>query len=223
MSQPLLSILIPTVIGREELFNSLRNEVHTQACTIQGGDNCSGFMYEDFCITGVLYECGVELVYFRDDKSISVGEKRDWLYKKASGIFSWMIDDDDGIHKSAIQLILDAIKSNPETDCIGFKELCNINGEIKYSNFSYGYADWFGDGKLLPDGFHHHRTPFFKTPIRTLICQQVGVADMRYGEDHDFSRRIKPLLKSEVYIDEFIYHYNHISTNHEERYGFNRD
>lgn len=195
----MLSILIPTTIDRREQFVKLKEEFTRQV--LEGG-----------------FMDSVEIKFFEDNKEISVGLKRNELYKSAKHKYSLQWDSDDWPHPQAIELILEA--SQKGADCITYKEHCTMDGEVKFSNFSLQYNDWDGEGSnILSDGFHFQRTPFFKTPILTSICQQVGVADMRYAEDHDFAKRVKPFLKTEVHIDEFIYLYNHSSTEFNERYG----
>lgn len=191
-----LSILIPTVVGREFSYQKLRKELQRQI------DNHS-------------YHNMVEIHGKCDNKEMSVGAKRDWLYETAQGLFSWMVDDDDMIHNEGIRYVIDAIDYNPKADCIGFKENCMINGKQESSIISLKYKEWADNF----DGFDHVRTPFFKIPIRTDLCQGTGVADMRYGEDHDFAKRIYPMLGTETFINEEIYFYIHNSTEHNERYG----
>lgn len=198
----LLSILIPTTVDRREQFLKLKEEFTRQ---VQEG----GFMDS------------VEIKFCEDNKEISIGLKRNMLYNAANGKYSVQWDSDDWIHPEAVKMILEAAKKGP--DAITYKEHCTMDGEIKFSNFSLTYPDWNGEGSnILDDGFHFQRTPFFKTPILTSICQQIGVADIRWSEDHDFARKIKPLLKTEVHINEFIYLYMHESSNFEERYGIEK-
>lgn len=195
----LLSILIPTTIDRKEATAKLKAELKRQI--IEGS-----------------YQDSVEIKSMEDNKEMSVGAKRNLLYNAAKGRYSVQWDSDDWIHPLAVKMIIEAAKQLP--DCITYKEHCTINGEIKFSNFSNEYPDWNGEGNnVLSDGFHFQRTPFFKTPIRTDLCQKVGVGDIRWSEDHDFAKRIKPVLNSEVHIDEFIYFYQHESSNFKTRYG----
>lgn len=190
-----LSILIPTVIERAEQFHKLRTFLLRQIIDFELEDK-------------------VEIIFKQDNKEISVGKKRDLLYGEANGEYSWMIDDDDTVHYQAIPLIID--KLNGIVDCVGFKELCIFDGKrVESSNFSLQYGGWADN----EDGFNHVRTPFFKTPIKTALCKHVGVIDNRFGEDHDFAIRIKPYLKTEAYIDEFLYIYRHNSSPHNQRYG----
>lgn len=199
----LLSILIPTTVDRRNEFLKLKEEFKRQVS--EGG-----------------FADSVEIKWLEDNKQMSVGAKRDLLYKSAKGKYSLQWDSDDWIHPLGIKLILEAAKQG--ADCITYQEHCAMDGEIKFSNFSLEYPDWNGEGNnVLSDGFHFQRTPFFKTPILTSICQEAGVGDIRWSEDHDFARRIKPLLKTEAHIPEFIYLYQHSSTEFNERYGFNKD
>lgn len=190
-----LSILIPTVIERAAEFHKLRQFLFRQIIDFELEDK-------------------VHIDYEQDNKEMSVGKKRDLLYRRARGEYSWMIDDDDWVHYNALPLIIDRLDG--KVDCVTFKELCIFDGKrVESSNFSLQYGGWADN----EDGFNHVRTPFFKTPIKTSLCTLVGVNDQRFGEDHDFAQRIQPYLKTEAYIDEFVYIYRHNSSPHNERYG----
>lgn len=196
MSQILLSILIPTVLERAAQFHKLRQYINRQLV--------------DYELTDV-----VEILFIQDNKEMTIGEKRSKLYRMAHGIYSWQIDDDDWLHPEALPRVIDELK-NEDCDCVGYKELCIFDGKrVESSNFSIRYGGWADN----VDGFNHVRTPFFKTPIKTRLCLQCPIPHSRFGEDHEFSRMIYPLLEKENYIDEFIYHYLHNTTPHNERYG----
>lgn len=199
MSQPLLSILIPTTIERHEQWHILTTKINSHQSVKDGL---------------------VEEISDHAGKEMPIGEKREKMYKYANGLYSWQIDDDDDIAEDAIERILDIIKVANNPDCITFQELCFINGEQFTSNFSLRYDDWEGDGsRLLSDGFHYHRTPFFKCVIRTDIARSVPIPHIRFGEDHQWAQALKPHLQTEVHIPRNIYFYQHVSTNFNERYG----
>lgn len=217
---PLLSILIPTVVGREEQFKKLvwetiRNQTEFNIC-IQG-------RYGQFEGGTEMKLREVEILYLKDNKEITIGEKREQLYQIANGKYSWMLDDDDSIASNAIQLILEAIKSNPDVDCITFEENCMMNGKYYKSNHSLEYPDWYGDGShLLADGFHYHRTPFYKDVIKTEIAKSVPFQHIRYGEDHLWSIDLKPKLASEIHINKELYYYIYEpKEDFNTRYGLN--
>lgn len=193
----LLTICFPTVVGREKQFEYIFNKIGNQVRDL-----------------GLIEE--INAVHFKDNKEISIGAKRDSLYKNCTGLFAVQIDDDDDVADDYVATVYNAIKANPDVDCIGYMERCIMDGVTKYSKISHRFEDW----ATKPDGFE--RTPFFKVPIRTALCQQVGVADLRFGEDHDFARRIKPLIKTEFFIDRAMYYYTGNSLTaeqHKERYG----
>jgi len=203
MTQPiLLSILIPTVVGREKQYKHLLNRIMKSG---NGFDILSG---------------RVEYIKFCDNKEMTIGEKRERLYQMANGLYSWQIDDDDDISDNAIELILNAIKSNPDVDVISFEEYVNMDGKEYRSNHAAIYSGWEGDGNsIFPDGFHFHRTPFFKSVIRTELAKSIPIQKIRFGEDHAFANDLHPLIKSEFHISEPLYRYIHRSSDHNTRYG----
>lgn len=194
----LLTICTPTVVGREENIERLLESINQQ---YKGDD--------------------IEIIIEKDNKEMTIGAKRNLMHQKAKGLFTWTIDDDDNIR--LLSLVMKIIfEHGKDIDCIGFKELCVFNGKkVESSAFSLRYADWADN----VDGYNHVRTPFFKTPIRTSIVKSTPVEDIRFGEDHAFARAIKPKLKAEYFIDEFIYIYQHKDEGkgHEHRYGFYQD
>jgi glycosyltransferase involved in cell wall biosynthesis len=193
-----LSICIPTVVGREIGFERLLNEVNNQIKTNK-------------------LEKGVQVVVEKDNKQISIGAKRQKMLEKAKGLFTVQLDDDDWIEKDYVKTIYDA--TFEPVDCIGYHEYCTFDGRNpQKSDFSIKYPAW-KDFNPPVNGFHHARTPFFKTPIRTDICLKVGVKDMRFGEDHDFAIRVYPYLKKEHYINRVMYLYRYKTEEHKKKYG----
>ena len=194
----LLSICIPSVIGRELSCSKLIENINRQ---IKEGQ------YEEF----------VELIVDKDNKEVSIGFKRQRMYLKCKGLFAVQIDDDDNIAEDYIKTFFDNF--DPKVDCYGYQELCNFDRSTqKKSDFSIKYKKWY-ELKLPVNGFNHFRTPFCKSPIKTKLCQEVGVEDMRFGEDHSFAIRIYPFLKKEIYIDKIMYLYQFTSENHNSKYG----
>ena len=189
-----LSILIPTTIDREKEFSALWAFLHNIL-------DLHDFHNE------------VQLLYAIDNKEMSIGAKRQWLYEQAEGRYSWQIDSDDCIAADAIPLILEAIKE--DADCITFQEKCIIDGVESISDIRLHYSDWCES----EFGYDHIRTPFFKTPIKTEICRKVPVPDLRFGEDHVWAKAIKIYIQSETYIPKMLYYYTRISSDHNTRYG----
>lgn len=199
INKPLLTIQVPTVIGREKEFEKLRDEIFRQGQEI-----------------GAFKSGELEFMMMKDNKEISIGMKRRLLYQSSNGKYTVQWDDDDGIHKDGIALIINALRKNPDVDCVTYKELCIFDGtRVESSNHSLKYKSWMDNH----DGFNHVRTPFCKNVIKTELCRQAIMPDMRFGEDHEFAKSIYPLLKTGTWINEFIYIYQHNSTPHNIRYG----
>lgn len=211
MTQPLLSILIPTVNGREESFKKLEERICGMMCDLKKPLYHTENKYNTYSVNNGI----VELISYKDNKEITIGEKRERLYEVSGGLYSWQIDDDDDVSGNAIELILAAIKSNPEIPCVTFKEKCMINGVYKSSNHSIIYSQWMDN----TDGYDYVRCPFYKDVIRTDIAKSVPFEKIRYNEDERWSMAIKPFLDQEIHIEEEIYYYTYNETNHAERYG----
>jgi glycosyltransferase involved in cell wall biosynthesis len=148
----------------------------------------------------------------RPKRACSIGVKRNDLYKRAKGKYSVQIDDDDTVPDYFVKEVL----ANLGSDCIGYKEHCTINGKVQDSLITRTNKNWYTINN------NHFRTPHFKTPILTEHCVNTGVKDMRFGEDHDFAKRILPLLKTETFIPKIMYFYtaNSLTPNqHKDRYG----
>ena len=216
MIQPiLLSILIPTVVGRENELSKLLGLLSKYAPL----DVKSNLKKNNFDYTGTKYDLeDVEIIVVKDNKQNAIGAKREYMYSLANGLYSQMTDDDDELAPNAIELILNAIKSNPEIPCITFREKCMMNGVYKSSNHSIRYSQWMDN----QDGFDYVRSPFYKDVIRTDIAKSVPFPHIRYNEDEQWSKALKPFLTDEIHINEELYHYIYNETNHNERYGLDR-
>jgi len=218
MDEIKLSILIPTVVGREKVFNRLINLIVGQAAVYYGAQLGDVSIEDDIGISCASDTSGevfnlkvlrrtiscVEVLSIEDDKQISIGKKRDLLYAVAFGKYSWQIDDDDSIHPEAIKMILEAIDKEAP-DCITFREKCIIDGRYYASNHALKYQKWAENS----DGYDYVRSPFYKDVIKTEIAQKVPFPDIRWNEDEQFSYALLPHLKTEVHIDEELYIYQH--------------
>src|SRR6185436_2002644 len=114
-----LSILIPTVVGREEQLEKLLAELYRQRIQLE-------------------FPNVVQFQIKKDNKEMTVGEKRNILYQESIGLYSFMPDDDDGIAPDFIQRVLKAIEQNP--DCVTYYEHVDIDGDISKSNHSIRYS-----------------------------------------------------------------------------------
>lgn len=174
-----LSILTCSLTERKKLFHILEKHLIKQ-------------IKKDF---------NVELLVNVDNGEKTIGLKRNELLNAATGEYVAFIDDDDWVSDDYIKRILTAIKfKNP--DCCGIEGTLKLNTEYKQKFIhSIKYDNWYSKG------YTHYRCPNHLNPIRKEIALSVGFKNVSYGEDFDFSLRLKPLLKTEVYIKGEIYTY----------------
>jgi len=193
-----LSILIPTITGREPMFNKLHD-----------------FLTKQLYDNGIWNE--IEIVSECDNREMSIGLKRQKLLNRSYGEFVVFIDDDDLVSDDYCLSIWKVIKQGG-IDAIGFLQQCTFDGGApKSASLSNRWETW-AENK---GGFNFVRTPFFPTPILRDYAIQIGYKDLRYGEDYDFSMRLKEssLIKNELFINKVMYYYQYTHAPHEIKYG----
>lgn len=145
----------------------------------------------------------IEIVIDSDDK-LSVGTKRQRLLTKAKGHFIAFVDDDDWVPHNYCRRIVTAIKDNPDADCLSLQGIITTDG-ARPEAFSHALVngrEWFSDHR------GHFRPPNHVSPVRRELALAAGFMDMRWAEDHDYSQRLFPFLKTETSTgDEPLYLY----------------
>ena len=143
----------------------------------------------------------VEVLWLGDNKSMSIGEKRNRLLSIATGDYVIFADDDDRVSSDFIQSLLAGIDKG--CDVVVFKQVCSINGARGKEVF----FDIRNKNKNFPD--HYERQPHHGMCIKRDIASQVPYLDINYGEDSDFGERINGLLKSQAKINKVLYYYDY--------------
>lgn len=178
-----LSILIATMPCRESQFERLFKSIFNQAVLVDGE-----VTFQILC---------------DDSLSYNIGTKRNKLLQMATGDYIVFIDDDDEISPDYVQLILQAAEISP--DCIGINGTISFNGHHERQWFiskEYGY--WHEKNGI------YYRTPNHISPVRREIALQAMFPEISFGEDAEYSKRILPLLKTEVVINEPLYKYLYV-------------
>lgn len=146
----------------------------------------------------------VELLIDVDNGEVPIGRKRNSLLNNAKGDFVCFVDDDDQVSPEYVSRILTALESEP--DCVGFKLLFYVNSQNKGRAIHSLRFQAYGQ-KRIHGITEYERTPNHLNPIRREIAVSVGFPELNRGEDTDFAVRVRPLLETEVFVDEFLYHY----------------
>jgi hypothetical protein len=166
-----LSVLICTLPSRSALLDKLVDELYAQADS-EGWD--------------------IEVIV--DSRTnITVGAKRQALLERSRGDYVCFVDDDDWIAHDYVGRICRAIISELSPDCIAISGVMTTAGAVPEPFYnSIANTEWHSK-----DGAHY-RTPTHLSPVKRELALQAGFSSMSYGEDHDYSQRLRPLLKTEA-------------------------
>lgn len=198
----ILSILICSITERQHLLDILQSKLQDQI--LMGG-----------------YVGKTEVLVNQDNREKPIGQKRQELLEYSKAKWICFLDDDDMPYPNYVELIMNAIASDKEADCIGTNGLMTINGE--------GRKRWCHRlGWLQAEnykGFHYTRGIWHFSPVLRTKALKAGFnVTMRYGEDADYASRLNPLLRKEVNIEPplFVYRYSN-KVPHSVKYGLNKD
>lgn len=188
--QPLLSILILTIEGRENYLDSLRYNIAKQMLKYNLRNNID-----------------IEVIISKDKRGEnSIGKKRNALLQSCNGEWSCFIDDDDQIADYYLSRAIDILKSiNP--DCINLVGCMTTNG-INPETFMHElkHKSYFSQGNV------HFRPPNHLNIIRTSIGKQFKFPEINFGEDTDWAMQVcnSGLIKTEGRIEDTVYYYKYI-------------
>lgn len=187
-----LSILICTIPERQPMFNELLHELGEQS---KRANSMIQILWDD-----------------SPKGTITIGRKRNNLLTKSLGDYICYVDDDDLVSPNYIEEIVKAIDKSP--DCIGFEIACDMDGK-KYNAASSMKYDWTEN----VDGYKYVRSIYHKTPVKREIALKAMFPDKSFGEDYEYSMRIKPFLSKEIFINKVLYYYNYKYENPQTKYG----
>lgn len=134
----------------------------------------------------------------------SIGAKRNALLARSTGQYICFVDDDDLVADDYVATILDATRLDP--DAIGFRLSYSVDGTFDGNALhTIRNAKW---ETVNRDGAKVYlRTPNHLNPVRRSIAIRHPFPEINHGEDHDYSKKIAPTIRTEVYIDRVMYHY----------------
>jgi hypothetical protein len=132
---------------------------------------------------------------FDYDMSITIGEKRERMYRRCSAKYCLQIDDDDWIAHDLSLKIEEALRINPNVDCVVYNELVFIADNtptftiwgLEFDCNRYGNIFMFSPGP--------------KMCIKTKIARNVEFQYINNGEDMAFREAIKPLLHTQERLE----------------------
>lgn len=179
---PTWTILVPTIPRRDHLFRRLLDVLLPQLDA---------------------YEGRVRVRAWRNEGSPRLAEIRDQLLAEADTEYVSFVDDDDLVPAYFVKRIVEALDSRP--DKVGFKleyfrdgEFCEVV-EHRLERYKWGRDEL---GQLYRDLTH-------LDPVRTELARLGQFARAKPGraEDRIWVKQVRAHLRTEVHIDEIMYHY----------------
>ena len=157
----------------------------------------------------------IEILYLGDNKSMTVGKKRNILLEIARGERVIFVDDDDLVYDGYIDKLLQYCELDYDCISIGVRHTRDGNGEAIYDfNFkkNINFRDHNEGGRRK-----HGRMPNHLCLWKKEIAMRVKFPDKNLGEDHDWSEA--QILKGYTFFDtkEILYHYDFKSENTQTR------
>ena len=181
-----LSILIPSVHTR---WNTFARQIQSQIY-----DQYNDLRPED--------QARVEILFWSDNKTMTIGEKRNRMVEAARGRYVTFIDDDDKITKDYTSALLTAI-AHSDADVITFEVSVRLNGgSPKICKYSKYYPNDFN----THDGYY--RLPNHIMCVKKELAFKAGFQNKNFGEDAEYARALKPFLETEYPICRVLYHYD---------------
>lgn len=183
-----LSILIPTLYERIDQLCELKASLFGQILSNKASDQ-------------------VEVLELIDNREETTGAKRNKLLDMAKGDYIAFIDDDDQISNDYIALVLKAIETKP--DVVGMRLTQYTDGKFYGDTIhSIVYKEWKNIEKEPGSNlWNFERCPNHLNPVKRQLALKARFPDKVFGEDQDYSYKLRGLLKSEVMIDAPIYFY----------------
>lgn len=182
-----LSLLVPTIVGREAQYKRLFDSIQAQ-------------YIPDW----------IQVLTEKDNREMSIGAKRNILLQKAAGQYVAFLDDDDRISDNYVKLLMEGIDKG--VDCCSLRGVITVNGnDPQVFEHALKYSEWRtnSDKKEVK----HERPPNHLNCIKASIAKQFNFPETYHGEDHVWSMAIQKsgLLKTEHYIDEVLYYYDFVT------------
>lgn len=208
---PLLSILMPTMVKREERFLPLVGGILAQA------ESCPW---------------PVEVVGLQNQGQKTIAEYREMLLRDARGDYVCFVDDDDAVSDDYVPEICAALTRDPDDapDVVSFYQRCTgTPAELTMFGLQYLGVPWH---PLTVNGMLTYlRTFSHVQPLRAEVARQGTF--LRKGspgytqEDQHFAHTVVPILlrrgSREVRVPKVLYTYQWMSTGESTQQGRQRD
>jgi len=139
-------------------------------------------------------------------RSMPTGTKRNLLIEQNYSEYFSFVDDDDHISDKYVDLIMDALESNP--DVVTFNGWYTEFGNNR-RNFTIRIGSKYYEDAKHPE-FYYHRFPNHLAVFKRSLVENVKFPPIWKMEDYQWAEQIqrRGLLKTEAHISELLYWYD---------------
>jgi hypothetical protein len=186
----ILSILIPTIPERAEMFTRVYSELMKQVAFMQTVHPTLGEVE-------VLVDSSTKFI----NGGLSIGKKREAMVQRAEGKYLCFLDDDETIAPNYLEILVRM--------CNEDKDVCCFRNISKLDNF-WMVVDMnlFFDNEAAMPGIIQRR-PWHICPVRSHLAQQHEFSDINYGEDWDWFEKVLKQCNNQARSFAIIHQYNH--------------
>lgn len=155
----------------------------------------------------------VEVISILDNKSMTIGRKRQLLHHIAQGKYTAIVDDDDDVSSNYVEEVTKAIHSYDGVDVICYDQEAIINGVsfLISSDISHPLHPFDqlppspkdANGNYIPC----RRPPWHWCAWRTDLAKRAHFGDSFSGEDAMFVESVMPLTNTQHKINKILHIY----------------
>lgn len=188
----MLSILIPTIPQRNEMFTELYNEIMAQKAMVNSIHPSLGDIEVIVDSRGRFLETG-----------ISIGEKRESLVRLAQGKYSAFCDDDESVAPNYVESLLRLCNQNPD--------VCTFRAIVKVVDY-WGIVDmrlaYKVNDQMSPE-YTIRRPPWHMCPVKTMYAKIPNFQYINDAEDFEWMSKVLTMCTTEAHTDKIIFQYRH--------------
>lgn len=153
----------------------------------------------------------VEILTDASDRSVPTGQKRNILINRSEGKYFSFIDDDDQVPDYYINRMLTAIEQGP--DVVTFNGWMTTDG-VNRQDFTIKLGEKYEERNGIYYRFPNHLCAFRRDAIRGIQFPHIW-----QQEDYQWAKAIhdRKILKTEVHIEEPMYHYRFDSKKNQQK------
>jgi len=179
----ILSILTPTIPGREKQLHALQTRIEAQS----SAPRTSGQL---------------EHLILSDNRTRSIGAKRQALLDIARGQYIAFVDDDDDIADSYVEELLAAAASG--ADVITFRQHAIYNGLESEVHFGLNNQD-----EAFNPGGITIRAPWHVCAWKRERVDECLFGESNFGEDKIWCLQARQRIKTGLHIPKILHFYRH--------------